>query len=201
MDAKMEPQAQEMIEQANAYKGLITVLACRLERSHDPSARRAAAEMRQDWEWQAFNCWYEWHDRCLKVVANDEQYRYEHPSEEIRLEMMRLPPLEEDEEGELPFLAVTGELFWNDPLLARHMGMWTHNPAAMAMLFTCLELMDNDVDVSSAKRRRTARWESHADGHRTSRFFPTECIHPHSGIALCSCGSVWGSHLSGCYLV
>jgi hypothetical protein len=103
---------------------------------------------------QLANATYQkWYAQCLKVFSSNETQRYEHPSEEIRLKMLRLPPLEEDraegdEEALAPCLSVTLELFWNDPLRAAHMTMWTHNLAAMAMFFAGLELMEREVDVN-----------------------------------------------------
>ncbi len=94
-----------------------------------------------------------WYERCLKVLADDEHYRYEHPSEEIRLELLRLPSLEEDDHDDsneemVPCLSITLEVFYDDPLLSVHLSMSTQNPAAMAMFFTGLELMDREVNVS-----------------------------------------------------
>ena len=38
-----------------------------------------------------------WYARCLQVFSSNEHYRYEHPSEEIRLELLCLPSLEDDD--------------------------------------------------------------------------------------------------------
>jgi hypothetical protein len=112
----------------------------------------AEAENR-DPERIATAAYQKWYAQCLQVFSSNEIHRYEHPSQEIRLEMLRLPPLEKDhnegdEEALAPCLSVTLELFWNDPLRAAHMTMWTHNLAAMAMFFAGLELMEREVDVN-----------------------------------------------------
>jgi hypothetical protein len=59
MDEKTRQEAQAIIAEAKAYKGLITVLTRRLEQSEDPRVKMALAELRQDREWQAFTRWYE----------------------------------------------------------------------------------------------------------------------------------------------
>ncbi len=61
MDKQREQEAQAIIERAQAYKGLITVLTLRLEQSDDLSVKSAVAELRQDRDWQIFTrgiIWY-----------------------------------------------------------------------------------------------------------------------------------------------
>ena len=79
MDEQTRQEAQALMDQATAYKGLITVLTCRLAQSDDPQGKRAVATLRQDRDWQAFTRWYAWHDRCLHVLARDASYQYAHP--------------------------------------------------------------------------------------------------------------------------
>jgi hypothetical protein len=55
------------MDDARARKGLITVLICHLEGSNDSRVKIAVAELRQDWDWQVFICWYD-QRRKKKVI-------------------------------------------------------------------------------------------------------------------------------------
>jgi hypothetical protein len=69
MDEHTEHEAQAMIQQATARKGLITVLTRHLEQSDDLLAMLAAAEIRNDPHWLAFTKGIVWYHRKKRKIA------------------------------------------------------------------------------------------------------------------------------------